>query len=251
MLKGLKLRQRYNNSISFRYLSIASIFLFTIQLVFGASSSYRLYQQKIKNLEDKAQAKLKFLSTVAPEAILRSDTVTLEKLLQNNNQDIDIIYGVIIDNNSQTIAQAISTDKAIVNQLAKQEDVTEYTNIIPLLKAHNSIIEISKPIQSEDEHLGEIRLGYSWQTANEELIKAGLYNLYTAVLISSLFIGLTIIIFNRQILKPIQKLQQLAQAIAAGKLDARVEVEREDELGKLSSALNDYLFIRKSFISHC
>ncbi|MDJ0535311.1 MAG: HAMP domain-containing protein [Xenococcaceae cyanobacterium MO_207.B15] len=251
MLKGLKLSQRYNNSISFRYLSIVSIFLFTIQLVFGASSSYRLYQQKINYLEEKAKTKLKFLSTLAPEAILSSDTITLEKLLQDNNQDRDIIYGVIIDNNSQSIAQAISTDKAIVNQLAKQEYPTEDINIIPLLKAHNSIIEISNPIQSEDEQLGEIRIGYSWQTANEELIKAGLYNLYSAVLISSLLIGLTIIIFNRQILKPIQKLQQLAQAIAAGKLDARVEVEREDELGKLSSALNDYLFIRKSFISHC
>ena len=238
MLKRLKLRQRYNNSIAFRYLSIASICLVVLQLVFGASQSYRIYQQKLNTLEEKAQAKLRILSSVVTDAILRSDTMNLTSILQANNQDRDMIYGVIIDSNSQTLAQAIATEKLIINKLIKQEELKKEINIIPLLKTHKSIVELSKSIQSREYDLGEIRIGYSLRNANKELIKAGLYNIYSAVLISSLFIALTIIIFNRQILNPIQNLQQLAQAIAGGKLDGRVEVDREDELGTLSSIFN-------------
>ena len=97
MLKRLKLRQRYNNSIAFRYLSIASICLVILQLTFGASQSYRVYQQKIDNLEEKAQAKLKIINTVVKSSILRSDPETLRYILQANNEDRDIIYGIILN----------------------------------------------------------------------------------------------------------------------------------------------------------
>ncbi len=238
MLKKLKLRQRYDNSIAFRYLSIASICLIVLQLVFGASQSYRIYQQKVDSLEEKAQGKLKFITAVVQPAILRSDRGTLRNILQINNQDKDIIYGVVLNKNAEIISQAIAIDKLAVNKLVKQQDITAESNIISFLSSHKSVVELSRLIQLGDYNLGEVRIGYSLENANQELIKAALYHLYSSILISTLFIALTIIIFNKQILKPIQKLQDLAQSIAAGNLDTRVTVERQDELGKLSSALN-------------
>lgn len=238
MFKRLKLRKRYNESIAFRYLSIAGICLGVLQLTFDASQSHRIYQQKAKNLEEKAQAKLLVLSELVPEAIIRQDSAFLEKILQANNQDKDIIYGIILDKDSKTMADAIVTNEPIVNKLTKKKDITKSTQTISLLKSHKSIIEVSKIVQLGDYKLGEIKIGYSLKSAKKELIKATIYNIYGSLLISGLFIILTIIIFKQQILNPIQKLKQLAQEFAAGKLDSRVEVERDDELGTLSSALN-------------
>ncbi len=99
-------------------------------------------------------------------------------------------------------------------------------------------MELSQPIQIEDYYAGEIRIGYSLESANKELIKSSFYNIYSSVLITVLFIVLTIIIFNKQILNPIQKLQQLAEAVASGKLDSKVDIGGKDELATLSSALN-------------
>ncbi len=238
MFKRLKLLKRYNESIAFRYLSIAGICLGVLQLTFGASQSHRIYQQKAENLEEKVQGKLLILSKLVPEAMIRYDSASLEKVLKANNQDKDIIYGVIFDKDFKTIAYAITTNEPIVNKLTQRKDITGSSQTISLLKSHKSIIEVSKTVQLGDYKLGEVKIGYSLKSARKELIKATIHNIYSALLISGLFIILTIIIFKQQILYPIQKLQQLAEEFAAGKLDSRVEVEREDELGTLSSALN-------------
>ena len=245
MLKQLKLRQKYNNSIAFRYLSIAGICLVVLQLIFGVTFSYLIYQQKLKSLEEKAQAKLQLLSAIAPDMMLRSDTIGLKNLLQTSNNDREIIYSLITDKNSQIITQSIAVDKPIVSNLKittnLPKNFSQEVKLISALKKHNSILEASQTISLGDTNLGTIKLGYSLKTARQELIRVSLYNLYSVILISSLFIGLTKIIFQRQIINPIHKLQQLAQAIAAGKLDARVVVERDDELGKLSVALNSMM----------
>ncbi len=238
MLKKLKLRQKYNESIAFRYLSIASICLAVLQLTFGASQSYRIYQQKANNLAEKADAKLSIINTVVQSSILRSDPETLGYILQANNKDSDIIYGIVLNQNSKVISQVIAKDKPIVNELIKENKLTEDNNILSALKSHKSIVELSRPIKIGEYHGGHIKIGYSLEAANKELIKSSFYNIYSSVLISVFFIVLTIVIFNKQILNPIQKLQQLAEAVASGKLDSRVEIEGEDEIATLTSALN-------------
>ena len=242
MFKELKLRQRYNNSIAFRYLSIAGIFLFTIQLIFSGIQSNRIYRHEVNHLEKHMTSRLKLLTIATPGAILNSDSLTLSKILQENNKDIDVVYGVIINNNNEPIAQEFDPSHTLTKNLAEkfknQQKYDLETELNTFLKENKSIVELRLPIQVEDSLLGEIWLGYSLNYTNKELLVSYIYNTCTAIAISGLLIGLIIIIFNRQILKPIQNLKQLAQAIAAGKLDDIVEVEREDELGALSSAFN-------------
>ncbi len=242
MFKGLKLRQRYNNSIAFRYLSIAGIFLFTIQLIFSGIQSNRIYRHEVNHLEKHMISRLKLLTIATPEAILNSDSLALSKILQENNKDIDVVYGVIINNNNEPIAQEFDPSHTLTKNLAEkfknQQKYDLETELNTFLKENKSIVELRLPIQVEDSLLGEIWLGYSLNYTNQELLESYIYNTCTAIVISGLLIGLIIIIFNRQILKPIQNLKQLVQAITVGELDDLVEVEREDELGALSSAFN-------------
>ncbi|MDJ0577777.1 MAG: ATP-binding protein [Xenococcaceae cyanobacterium MO_234.B1] len=242
MFKELKLRQRYNNSIAFRYLSIAGIFLFTIQLIFSGIQSNRIYRHEVNHLEKHMTSRLKLLSIATPGAILNSDSLALSKILQENNKDIDVVYGVIINNNNEPIAQEFDPSHTLTKNLGEkfknQQKYDLETELNTFLKENKSIVELRQPIQVEDSLLGEIWLGYSLNYTNKELLESYIYNTCTAIAISGLLIGLIIIIFNRQILKPIQNLKQLTQAIAAGELDDIVELEREDELGALSSAFN-------------
>lgn len=68
MLNRHKLHQKYQNSIAFRYLSIATIFLMVIQLIISGIQNKRLYRQEAERLAEKVETEAIFLSTVAQNA---------------------------------------------------------------------------------------------------------------------------------------------------------------------------------------
>ncbi len=118
MLNMRQLKERYQNNISFRYLSIASIFLIVIQLTFSAMQSYRLYQQEINDISKQVQSKIEIVQSIASEDIFKSDPTVLEKVLKNINEDRDIVYSVIVNQNQKVIAHALKPEHS--GQLALQ-----------------------------------------------------------------------------------------------------------------------------------
>ncbi len=114
MLNMRQLKERYQNNISFRYLSIASIFLIVIQLTFGAMQSYRLYQQEINDISKQVQSKIEIFQSIASEDIFKSDPIVLEKVLKNINKDRDIVYSVIVDQNRKILVNSLKQDNSFV-----------------------------------------------------------------------------------------------------------------------------------------
>ena len=239
MLNMFQIKERYQKNISFRYLSIASIFLIVIQLTFGATQSYRIYQQEVNSLRNKVQSKMKIIQSIASEDTFRSEQTVLEKVLQNIVEDGDLIYSVIVDRNHTIIAYAIQQENSssqlsffsLDNQNVSLKDLSDIRN-------HKFIIESQRTLYLDDDVLGEVWIGYSLKKARQDLLKVGGDNLITAIFIGMLFAGMTHMIFAQEILNPIKKLQALAKDIAVGKLGKQVTIFREDEIGELSSALN-------------
>ena len=239
MLNICCLKEQYQKNISFRYLSIASIFLIVIQLTFGATQSYRFYKQIVNRLKAKVQSKMKIVQTIASEDILNANQIALEKVLKTINEDSDIIYSVIVDQNQKLIAYAIKPENSIFSlpfqPLDKQNISLEY---LQKISNHESIIESQQTIYSGNEILGEVWIGYSLKNAHQDLLKFGVENLLKAFFIGIVFAGITHIIFDREILAPIKKLKALAKDITGGKLGTQIIITRVDEIGELNSALN-------------
>ena len=245
MLKKHQLRQKYQNiykkyhsSITFRYLTIATIFLMVIQLIISGFQNQRLYQQEVTRLTQKVETEANFLSRASRNAFIRSDVITLKDLANLVQQDKDVIYSVFVDSNRQIITYNIQKKLLINQKILDTENSESIQNLIDKIKTDKTVAEISKPVTISDRYFGEVRLGYSVFNLQKEFKIIGILDFIYAILVSILFATLTLFIFNRQILSPLNQIKQLAREFATGNLEQRISLKRQDEIGELGDALN-------------
>ena len=239
MLKKNRLQKKYQNKLTFRYLTIATVFLIVIQLIISSIQNCRQYNQEAERLRERIAGKIDFLSLVTPNAFLRSDTETLQNLARSINQDNDLVYSAFIDQNQNIIAYSIKPDLIANKQLRDRQQSLELTSdLLATINTNSTITEISQPVNIGDRNLGTIKLAYSTLNLQQKLQILSLLDLAYAVLVSFLFATLTWIIFNRQILAPLKKIQHLSKELASGNLDERITLSRKDEIGELADALN-------------
>ncbi len=227
------------NSIAFRYLSIASIFLLAIQLVFGVVQIQWRYLRQLNFLEQKAIKDARFISAVAPEAVLTLDFLSLETYIQQTSDDDDIVYVVVLDTEQHPLTRSLNRQHPLLKQI--QPPSAPPLPILELLnraRSQRTIYEVRSPIVSGGRQLGEVWLGYSTQNIRRELYRTSLTILVASVCVSLGMASLTIILFKRQVSLPLHDLIKLAEALTAGKLHRRVVTDRQDEIGQLNHALN-------------
>ncbi|MGB7445073.1 MAG: response regulator [Coleofasciculaceae cyanobacterium] len=229
----------FRNSIAFRYLGIASTFLVIIQLLVGLVQVRRSFLRDLAALEQKIDDEAKFLSAVSPEAVLSFDFLTLERLMKQTSKDSDIVYSLIVNQEGKALTRFLNTNKLLISQVKKSADSdNKIMSVIAQLQQKPSVHEVRTPIISGGRSLGEVRLGYSIKNVKQELYKSAITTLLTSILISALLATLTVILFNREVRTPLQELAELAQALAAGDLDRRAEINQDDEVGQLKAAFN-------------
>ena len=229
----------FKNSIAFRYLGIASIFLVAIQLIFGLVQISQNYKRQLNNLQSKLENEAKFLSAVTPEAILKLDFLTLERLMEQTNVDADITYSVIINPDGRPLTRFLNKDNSqIARAMAERGGETNILATIAAVRQESEVREIRTPIVSAGRSLGKIVLGYSIESVRQDLYRSGVNTLLASIIVSAGAATLTIFLFNRQVRRPLQNLAELAQALANGNLERRADILYNDEIGRVKAAFN-------------
>ena len=242
MLRRLQLKRKYQNNIAFRYLSIATIFLLVVQLIIGGIQSKRHYRRSLTRLSTKVNTYGDFLARASRNPFLGGDVATLSDLASYTTQEQDIIYSLFVRNTSEVLAFELE-QSSVREQLQKNKLNPSYSQqLLTTLQKDPSIIEISKLVTVGDRTIGEIRLGYSTTSVERAFAMSLLLNLGYGLLVSILFATLTLFIFRSQILLPLRHIQQVATEFAAGNLERRIRLSREDEIGELAKALNSMAF---------
>ena len=234
-----KLIYQFRHRVAFRYLTIASSFLVAIQLIFGMLQIQQSYRQKMDDIKERAQLKAEFLSDVAPEVIFNRDFLYLETLMRQSNGDDDITYSLVLDKTGQPLTQYLHREDPLVVQ-ATQDLSSDYDilDAIARIDQQTYIKQLKIPITSSGQLLGEIWLGYSIQNVQHESWQAAIITLTSTIIVSTLLAVLSVLLFNRQINKPLQDLAKFAQAFEAGEYNQRISLHHEDEIGQLGRALN-------------
>ncbi|MBD2039277.1 ATP-binding protein [Microcoleus sp. FACHB-672] len=237
--KSKNLGASRRNSIAFGYLGIAGTFLLAIQLLFGAYQINRGFNQQVADLESKVAGQGRFLGVVSQNALSSSDFLTLELLMQQISQDGDIIYGVVLNSEKLPITHFLKRDSPTISQsIATIQTEGDILTAINQARQEPLIREVSIPVVSQKLLLGEIRLGYSVANVQKRLYKSAIVTVVDSILVSIGVAMLTVVLFNRQIRKPLQDLANLAQALAAGELHQRAVGSSKDEVGQLKAAFN-------------
>lgn len=99
--------------------------------------------------------------------------------------------------------------------------------------------DVAVPIIDEGKPIGVIRLGFATKVIDEKVMQA-ISQVMVNVLITFIIIALILNFFLRkQLIEPIKLLSRYATAIASGRFGNSVKIDNGDEIGTLSSALED------------
>ena len=230
---------QWGNSLAFRYLLVASTFLVMIQLLSGLLWIRWNFSQRLRSLEEKLGRQASFLSAVSPEAILSLDFLTLERLMQETSKDGDVVYSVIVNPDGKALTRFLDSENPhLARSLSGDPLNSNILTRIATVKQQAFVHEIATQIMFKDRLLGEVRLGYSVENLQQDMIRAAAIVLLSSISISVLLATLTVILFNYQVRKPLKELVKLSQALASGQLDCRATVKRPDEIGQLKLAFN-------------
>ncbi|HEY9810364.1 MAG TPA: ATP-binding protein [Halomicronema sp.] len=233
------------NSIAFSYLWVAGSFLVVIQLVFGAINGYQQFEQQLDDLEAKAMMQARLLGAFSGEVLKTSDVGMLEPVIKQMASDSDFVYGRVLNQDRQTLAEFVNRDNSTIAELKEKNQFSNNGSLL-IDKAKNNykVREIKSPILLQRLVVGEVRLGYSVGSAEKKLIDSIFFMGVQSIFVSGSVVLLTFFLFNRFIRKPLQDLANLAQS-----LTGVVEMQKfeslepivgsyNDEIGNLKSAFN-------------
>ncbi|MCG2729748.1 MAG: methyl-accepting chemotaxis protein [Acetobacterium sp.] len=174
---------------------------------------------------------------------------TFMKDITNSMGDGDRKYGMVINQDGAVMAHP--NDQLILDQ----------TNIFTEVENNGSLKDFGQAIQKlgvgqigsiSYTYNGDKKLGYTapvpgtnWTlivTEFQDDVLAPINNLRNAILIASVMIlligGLATFILARKITKPIISLNHMIKEITLGHLGARLEVDSKDEVGEMTTSMN-------------
>ncbi|MGD1903491.1 MAG: PAS domain S-box protein [Geitlerinemataceae cyanobacterium] len=227
------------NSITFRYLGIVTSLLVVGEVAFSAIQLRNRYQRQLDRLEAKVESRAQFLSQISPKFVLELEFLVLETFIRQTNTDPDIVYSLAVGKSGQALTSTLDLEHpSIVQVVGDRADGSTILDIVREVRQFPNISEVRVPIFSNGRKLGEVRIGYSNDRVLGDWRRGLLDTTLLSLGLTSLLAAVTIVVFEREIGQPLRSLSDLSTRLAAGQLDRRIEVTRDDEMGQLESAFN-------------
>lgn len=229
----------YKGSLRLKFIIWISISLI-ITLGGAALYAYKSQQQLLEsNLRSKAGAIGRFIALISPDAIHSYDITRLDRFVHEISNDSDVCFAQIrsIEGNPLTTYLPEGIDTASIDQLIKQKHPSfeqsngQITNII--------ILEFA--IRDDNEIIGQVLIGLNTSRI-EQITRDAVFDLILIYCLIVVFLGTVIfIIFNMQVLHPVDVLTRGASRIAEGNLEKDVPIISKDELGRLAQSFNEMI----------
>lgn len=238
MKNPLRQLMTLGSSITVRYLGLTTLILIAAQLMFQGLNIRREFTEHTNTLKDRMITETRLLAGVASEFILAMDYGSLERLVQESDDNEAVIYSVIVSDSVEPLTRHLNRQDPYLNSILAAKPNAKLIEVIAIASQDQRIQEIQIPIESRGTKLGEIRLGYTTQYLQQAIFQSAIVDVLSGVVIIFLLTGSVALLFRSEISRPLKELDELAQSLARGDLEQRAVVDREDEFGKLKRAFN-------------
>jgi len=230
----------FRNSMTFRYLGVITSLLIAGEIAFGVVQLQTRYRLQASQLETEVQSQAEFLSRISSEFVLGLDVAVLETFIEQTNTDPDIVYSLAIGQNGQALTHGLDLSHPLIQESVGEngKNLSTLEVVRRLRQRFPEVKEVRVPIVSADRNLGEIRIGYSLDRVRQDWRRGLFDTMLLSLGLSGLLVAVTIVVFEREIGRPLRSLSEFSTKLAAGQFDRRIKVDRNDEMGQLKAAFN-------------
>ncbi|MEK7354434.1 MAG: HAMP domain-containing protein, partial [Chloroflexota bacterium] len=237
----------FKNKLQYRIILLVFVILVVIGLI---GDGIMLYLQRRTTVAHFTE------STVVLAAALR-DSLERDMLLpdrQHVQKSVELMASrkpvtdvTVISNERKVFA---SSDASAIGQIRVDKELTPvFTSGETITRTGNNNLYIALPVLNKPDcygcHgsgpqiLGAIKIGMDSQSLDKQLQEQTLIMVVIAG-VTLLIIGVTLTyMFRSSVVNPILKLIASARRIAGGDLSARVEIQRDDEVGMMARSFNE------------
>ncbi len=222
------------------YASFAFLIITTAAIV-GFSVAKRIQTESLRDLDDSLRSQAALLRDIAAEAFVDGSSSKAQGDFQRLGADLGPRF-TAIRSDGVVAADSEKNPENMNNHAGRPEVVQAAEKGIGTTSRHSETLGLrmrylALPVTEDGQIVGYVRAALSLQSIEERLDRLKSIVLLGAVLAA--LVGLALgWAFAQRITEPIRSMTLVAESLADGHLDRRVDVESEDEIGKLGQALN-------------
>ncbi|MFQ5864127.1 MAG: sensor histidine kinase [bacterium] len=203
-----------------------TVMLISVYIYFPNNHKLNLVQAYTREATRTAE----LFSAAASYALNQHSFELLQKTLQNAQNDANILYIYLLDENDEPLAIYNPQNIPLPNNV--------FTENSSLAHVSGAIIVKQEILGQEEETLGQLQLGYSLKNLNQIITKVRILTIIFAIF--SFLLGFFLINkVSERITRSISELHLQMQAIIdKGSYSSDVRVASNDEVGRLAAAFN-------------
>ncbi len=239
MIKQLSRRLRYFWTHSIQRQLILGIALIhaVLMTLFVIDLIERQFHALDQQDTQQAHSMVEVLATNASSWVLASDYVGLAEVMEAQQKNVRLKYAIILDlsgrvlghNQAQYVGQYVQ-DEISLDLLSGEPKIRELVH-------SGLLLDMAAPILANEQHIGWARIGLDQQhiqASLRDVRRDGMIYILLAIAIGTIFA----MFMGRGLTRGLKQLVNVSTRIGQGEEDARVHLDRRDELGTLARDFN-------------
>lgn len=217
------------HSISSKLILLITLLISIISLYLYLFTPKKMAERSLLLVRDKASS-ISTMTAYSVRAALDFELIDdIENAFRVARQNEDIVF-IVLKNEKGKIVNSFNLERAKNYQY---EDAKSGKNI----SGAGSVYQIMTPVNIGDRNLGELYLGLSLASLNEDIdsFKRMMLGISFLIFVFGIIAAFAI---SRIVTSPLQKIVSIFNEISKGDLSKRVEINTKDEIGQLAGSFN-------------
>jgi PAS domain S-box-containing protein len=232
------MRNFYNNlSIRYKLISVFSLFAVLSGVFVFIFFPHQQKQQILKRVIENSMTITRMTADNVAASLEFQDRTTAQEVLGILQDNADFEFVLLKDATGKLFA-GINLDVAPVPDLHNRPLIPGKGPVVPTSRIQDEMIITTLPIESQGSPAGSLVLGLSLKKVQAEIAANNMTALAVSILLVAILV-LSSIFVGKRLTEPISKVIDLSSSIAEGDFSKRLTVTSQDEIGKLSNAINE------------
>jgi PAS domain S-box-containing protein len=235
-------RKELRESVRYKFLRDISAILLISTFVLTTVIALNERRMLKHSLTTKGQSFVSYIANLSQDPLIMKNYIQLDLFVNEANKDEDILYIIIQDAHGNILTSQYASInyqsqilKGVLSGLSKE---SEFPDILSAIKKNEDVLELSIPIVTGSDTIGEVALGMSQYNIRKQILKTMLFVIALNLAVMFVLGSVLFIASRKTILDPIIELSHAADRLAKGDLSTHVNIQATGEVRMLVDSFN-------------